>query len=61
MDGWQNGGDRLAPRASLLPLRNDPIAYFTLMRRNDNRAVTFDEVTLDPVKRTSYFRLDRTT
>jgi integrase len=45
---------------SLLPLRGMIlIAYFTLMRPNNNRALTWEEVTLDPVKRTGYFRLDR--
>jgi hypothetical protein len=29
------------------------------MRPNDNRALTWDEVMLDLVKRTGYFRLDR--
>ncbi len=34
------------------------IAYFTLMRPNNNRALTWGEVMLDPVKRTGYFRVD---
>jgi|GEM_PF-6985250 len=30
------------------------IAYFTLMQPVNNRALTWEEVTLDPVKRTGY-------
>jgi len=46
--------------ASYLPLRGlILIAYYTLMRPNNNFALTWEEVTLDPDKRTGVFRLQR--
>lgn len=43
---------------SHVPLRGMMlIAYFTLMRPKNNRALTWEEVTLDPVRRTGRFRL----
>lgn len=45
---------------SHIPLRGMMlIAYHTLMRPINNRALTWQEVTLDPVRRTGNFRLDR--
>jgi integrase len=44
---------------SHMPLRGMIyIAYFTLMRPKNNRALTWEEVTLDPVRRTGSFRLN---
>lgn len=72
LDEWERGqaswnekvgnvegtGSLRAP--SLLPLRGMMlIGYYTLMRPINNRALTWEEVTLDPVKRTGKFRLDR--
>lgn len=46
--------------ASKLPLRGMIlIAYFTLMRPINNWALTWEEVTLDPVKGTGNFELDQ--
>jgi integrase len=46
--------------ASYLPLRGlILIAYYTLMRPNNNFALMWEEVTLDPEKRTGFFRLQR--
>lgn len=45
---------------SLMPLRGlILVAYHTLMRPNNNFALTWDEITLDPVKRTGRFHLKR--
>ena len=47
--------------ASYLPLRGlILIAYYTLMRPNNNFALTWEEVTLDAEKRSGFFKLDRT-
>jgi integrase len=46
--------------ASHVPLRGLMlVAYFTLMRPRNNRALTWEEVTLDPVTRTGFFKLDQ--
>jgi integrase len=45
---------------SRLPLRGlILIAYYTLMRPKNNRALTWEEVPLDPVTRTGFFKLDQ--
>jgi len=52
----EGSGSLRAP--SHLPLRGMIlIAYYTLMRPKNNRALTWEEVTLDPVRRTGHFRL----
>ncbi len=33
------------------------VAYYTLMRPKNNRTLTWEEVTLDPVRGTGHFRL----
>ena len=53
-------GTRSKRAPSLLPLRGLVlVAYFTLMRPKNNRALTWQEVALDPVKMTGSFELDQ--
>lgn len=53
-------GTRSKRAPSFLPLRGLVlIAYFTLMRPKNNRALTWQEVALDPVKGTGSFELDQ--
>ena len=45
---------------SFLPLRGlCLVAYYTLMRPKNNRALTWEEVTIDPASRTGFFKLSR--
>lgn len=53
-------GTRSKRAPSFLPLRGLVlVAYFTLMRPKNNRALTWQEVALDPVKMTGSFELDQ--